>query len=69
MTEPNPQRDRDRRDEDRPIMGDRPELETEDPYRPEMEPEPAGNPMMRWLVPAIIVVVIVVIVIALFTMM
>lgn len=63
MTDPKPERDRNLR-EDRPVMGDHPELETEE----ETSPPPArpDNPMARFGMVGIIVLIIVVAIILYF---
>lgn len=65
MTDPTPQRDQPRRDDDRPVMGDHLDLETDDPVATNASVE-SGDTMARLLVPGIIVLVIVLIIIAFF---
>jgi CHASE3 domain sensor protein len=63
MTDQTPQRDQPPRDEVRPVMGDHPELETDEEVR--TQPVQADdNAMARLLIPGAIVLVIVLIVIA-----
>jgi len=63
MSDPTPERDQRSRN-DRPVMGDHPDLETDE----EISPAPArpDNPMARFGVAGIIVLVIVVIIILYF---
>ena len=51
---------------DRPVMGDHPDLEPEDEVQRREPVQASGNSMARMLVPGIIVLVIVLIIIALF---
>lgn len=68
MTDPTPERDRLRNDErpveDRPVMGDHPDLEPDEGVRD--EPPQSDDMMARLMMPGIIVLVIVLVVIAYF---
>jgi hypothetical protein len=61
MADPTPQRDRSPLD-DRPVVGDHPELETDQTYR--AAPSEGGDNRSRLIVAGIIVLVIVVLVVA-----
>jgi hypothetical protein len=61
MTDPTPPRDRSSPDE-RPLMGDHPELETDDTYR--AAPDTDGDNRSRLLVVAGIIVLVIVVLVA-----
>ncbi|MBA2290372.1 MAG: hypothetical protein H0V98_08320 [Chloroflexia bacterium] len=64
MTDPTPQRDQPPGDDARPVMGDHPDLEPDDPMR--TEPVQSDSGRSGLLIPAVIVLVIILVILGLF---